>query len=61
MKRSRKPKVRADSKSKFLTIHIPPEDRAYIIKWIPNRNWSEICCQALLREAEESKKRDGKL
>jgi hypothetical protein len=47
---------KAGCESKRIHIHIPPEERAFMVKWIGDMNWSEICCRALMRAAEERKK-----
>ena len=43
--------------SKRIHIHIPPEERAFLVEWIADMNWSEICCRALMVEARAAEER----
>jgi ParB-like chromosome segregation protein Spo0J len=59
---------RKKSECKVIAIHIPAHERHYITLWIPKKNWSEICCRALMSDAKQAEElerlrgmRDGKL
>lgn len=65
MAKKRKCRPRKKDGNKRICVHVPPEERAEMAKFIPDHNWSAIACKAWRDAVEEMKRlramRDGKL